>query len=112
MPDNIPAYGEGDTGEEAIADLKEALRGYIETFGLEDARSRLVTPQLRFLDCDLNELTGWVNFPTPRGKRCSGFFSGKASSTLASSSETRPMVKVFCFPPWTRKITRKLSFRS
>jgi predicted RNase H-like HicB family nuclease len=36
LPD-IPAYGEGETEEEAIADLREALRGYIETFGLDDA---------------------------------------------------------------------------
>lgn len=28
LPD-IPAYGEGDSPEEAIADLREALRGYI-----------------------------------------------------------------------------------
>jgi predicted RNase H-like HicB family nuclease len=39
VPD-IPAYGEGETEEEAIADLKEALRGYIETFGLDDALAR------------------------------------------------------------------------
>jgi predicted RNase H-like HicB family nuclease len=36
LPD-IPAYGEGETEEEAIADLKEAIQGYIEAFGLEDA---------------------------------------------------------------------------
>lgn len=36
VPD-IPAYGEGDTQDETIADLREALRGYIETFGLDDA---------------------------------------------------------------------------
>jgi predicted RNase H-like HicB family nuclease len=36
VPD-IPAYGEGRTEEEAIADLREALRAYVETFGLEDA---------------------------------------------------------------------------
>jgi predicted RNase H-like HicB family nuclease len=40
VPD-IPAYGEGETEEEAIADLKEALEGYIATFGLEDALARL-----------------------------------------------------------------------
>jgi predicted RNase H-like HicB family nuclease len=40
MPD-IPAYGEGETEEAAIADLKEAVRGYIETFGLDDALSRV-----------------------------------------------------------------------
>jgi predicted RNase H-like HicB family nuclease len=33
LPD-IPAYGEGETEQEAIEDLKEAVRGYIETFGL------------------------------------------------------------------------------
>lgn len=42
VPD-IPAYGEGETEEEAVADLKEALQGYIETFGLADALSRLCT---------------------------------------------------------------------
>lgn len=36
VPD-IPTYGEGETEEEAIADLKEALQAYIEAFGLEDA---------------------------------------------------------------------------
>jgi predicted RNase H-like HicB family nuclease len=29
VPD-IPAYGEGETEEEAIADLKEALAAYVE----------------------------------------------------------------------------------
>jgi len=37
VPD-IPAYGEGETEEQAIADLKEALQGYIETFGLNYVR--------------------------------------------------------------------------
>ena len=37
----IPAYGEGATEEQAIADLLEALRGYIQTFGLDDAISRI-----------------------------------------------------------------------
>jgi predicted RNase H-like HicB family nuclease len=56
VPD-IPAYGEGETEEEAIADLKEALQGYIATFGLEDALARLNTPSLRFIDWNLAELT-------------------------------------------------------
>ncbi len=56
VPD-IPAYGEGETEEEAIADLKEALEGYIDAFGLEDALARLSTPTLRFLDWNLAELT-------------------------------------------------------
>lgn len=56
LPD-IPAYGEGDTEEQAIADLRQALKGYVETFGLEDAMQRLVTPQLRPVDWNLEGLT-------------------------------------------------------
>ena len=55
LPD-IPAYGEGETENEAIEDLQEALRGYIETFGLDDALSRLTQPALRTIDMDLTEL--------------------------------------------------------
>jgi predicted RNase H-like HicB family nuclease len=53
---DIPAYGEGETEDEAIADLKEAIRGYIEAFGLEDALARLSKPGIRQLDWDLAEL--------------------------------------------------------
>ena len=57
VPD-IPAYGEGDTEEEAIADLKEALQAYIEAFGLEDALMRINAPSaLHRLDWDLQSLT-------------------------------------------------------
>jgi predicted RNase H-like HicB family nuclease len=55
LPD-IPAYGEGETEDAAIADLKEAIRGYIETFGLEDALERISRPALREIDLDLAEL--------------------------------------------------------
>ncbi len=57
VPD-IPAYGEGGTEEEAIADLIEALRGYTEAFGLDDALARL-NPEIsvRKIDLDLVELT-------------------------------------------------------
>ncbi len=55
LPD-VPAYGEGETEDAAIADLKEALRGYIETFGLEDALSRLASPSIRTIDLELAEL--------------------------------------------------------
>ena len=55
IPD-IPAYGEGETEDEAIADLQEALRGYIETFGLADALGRISNPTIRHLDWDLAEL--------------------------------------------------------
>ena len=57
VPD-IPAYGEGETEDEAIADLKRALRGYIETFGLEDAMSRVTSPVLRHIDIELADLAG------------------------------------------------------
>lgn len=55
VPD-IPAYGEGKTEAQAIADLKDALIGYIETFGVEDAVSHLTKPALRELDWDLAKL--------------------------------------------------------
>lgn len=55
LPD-IPAYGEGETEQEAIDDLKEAVRGYIETFGLEDALARVSQPALRTIELDLAEL--------------------------------------------------------
>lgn len=55
LPD-IPAYGEGETEEAAIADLREALRGYIEAFGLDDALSRLCKPSVRQIEWDLTEL--------------------------------------------------------
>lgn len=56
IPD-IPAYGEGQTEEEAIADLKDAVRGYIEAFGLDDTLARVSTPAIRHLDWNLAELT-------------------------------------------------------
>jgi len=41
VPD-IPAYGEGETEEEAITDLREAICGYIEVFGLDDAVAQII----------------------------------------------------------------------
>jgi len=56
IPD-LPAYGEGQTEEEAIADLREAIRGYIEAYGVEDALSRINTSlEIRQVDWDLAEL--------------------------------------------------------
>ena len=56
VPD-IPAYGEGDTEEEAIGDLKQALCAYVEAFGLDDAMARLNPPSsLRRLDLELEDL--------------------------------------------------------
>ena len=55
VPD-IPAYGEGDTEEEAIADLKQALAGYIETYGLDDALARMSAPAIHFVEWDLSML--------------------------------------------------------
>lgn len=56
---HIPAYGEGETKEKALADLREALTGYIEAFGLEDALQRLSTPiSVQHLDVSLAEFAG------------------------------------------------------
>jgi predicted RNase H-like HicB family nuclease len=56
VPD-IPAYGEGETEDAAIADLKEALRGYVETFGIDDAMQRLNSPiTIRLIEMDLTDL--------------------------------------------------------
>jgi predicted RNase H-like HicB family nuclease len=54
VPD-IPAYGEGASEAEAIEDLREALRAYVEAFGLDDALTRLNPPSsLRQLDIELD----------------------------------------------------------
>lgn len=55
IPD-IPAYGEGETEDQALADLREAVTAYIEAFGLDDAISRMCSPKLRETDWDLREL--------------------------------------------------------
>ncbi len=55
LPD-IPAYGEGETEEAAIADLREAIRGYIEAFGLDDALARVSAPSVRQIEWDLAEI--------------------------------------------------------
>jgi len=58
LPD-IPAYGEGGTVDEAIDDLNDALRGYIEAFGIDDALARVKSPSaLRELDVELTALVG------------------------------------------------------
>ena len=58
IPD-IPAYGEGATEEEAIADLKEGLLCFIEARGLPEALSRLNCPTaIRRVDADLSEFVG------------------------------------------------------
>jgi hypothetical protein len=61
VPD-IPAYGEGDYGEgdteeAAIADLRDAVRAYIEAFGLDAALSRVSAPSaIRQVNWDLAEI--------------------------------------------------------
>lgn len=52
VPD-IPAFGEGNTEEQAIADLHEALQAYIESFGLDDALS-LVVDKISVRQVDIN----------------------------------------------------------
>jgi predicted RNase H-like HicB family nuclease len=55
VPD-IPGCGEGETEAEAIEDLKEALRLYIEVRGLDKALS-LIRPQAQVRELDLTEVT-------------------------------------------------------
>jgi predicted RNase H-like HicB family nuclease len=56
VPD-IPEYGEGETEEKAVADLREALAAYVEAFGLDEATTRLNPPSsLRQLDLELKDL--------------------------------------------------------
>jgi len=57
VPD-IPAYAEGDTEEQAIADLREAQVAYVEAFGIDDdAMARVNSPSsLRRLDVELADL--------------------------------------------------------
>lgn len=57
IPD-VPAYGEGETEEAAIADLQEALRGYAEAFGVEDLQKRMhFVSDVRRAKLDLSTLT-------------------------------------------------------
>ena len=56
LPD-IPAYGEGETEDAAIADLKVALRGYTAEFGLAEALARATSPiEMRTIQWNLAEL--------------------------------------------------------
>ncbi len=55
VPD-IPGCGEGETQAEAIADLKESLRAYIEARGIEKALS-CIRPRAQVLELDLTEVT-------------------------------------------------------
>ena len=55
LPD-IPAYGEGETADDAIADLKVALHGYIAEFGLDEALARASSPiEVRTMQWNLAE---------------------------------------------------------
>lgn len=56
VPD-IPGCGEGETVAEAIADLKESLRAYIEARGIDKALSYL-RPRAEVRELDLTEVTG------------------------------------------------------
>ena len=68
VPD-IPAYGEGVTEEEALADLREAVAAYVAAFGMEDALAR-VNPPIALRDFDLelqNPLLAYVAPPVGSG---------------------------------------------
>ena len=56
VPD-IPGCGEGKTEVEAIEDLKEALRLYIEVRGIDRAMA-LIRPQPEVRELDLSKLAG------------------------------------------------------
>ena len=51
----IPAYGEGETEDAAVADLRLAVAAYVSAFGVADALSRATHPALRTLDVSLEE---------------------------------------------------------
>ena len=54
VPD-IPAYGEGETPEEAMADLQDGLRAFVEEFGIDEALARVNPPNaLRQMDLELD----------------------------------------------------------
>ena len=55
LPD-LPAYGEGETEDDAINDLKNAVRAYIDVYGCDDAMACVVIPTVRELDWDLAEI--------------------------------------------------------
>lgn len=55
VPD-IPGCGEGATEEEAITDLMESLRAYIDVRGVEKARS-LIRPVKEIRQVDLGDLS-------------------------------------------------------
>jgi predicted RNase H-like HicB family nuclease len=66
IPD-IPAYGEGSTEEEALDDLQEALRTYVEAFGLDDALARVNSPiALRVFEIELDSQSV-PKLPRPTG---------------------------------------------
>ena len=56
---NIPAYGEGETDKEAIADLKEGLLCFIEEYGIEEALTYVsAAPTIRRMPVGLSEFVG------------------------------------------------------
>lgn len=53
----VPAYGEGDTEEEAIVDLKEGLALFVEEFGLQETMDRILgVERVYFVDWNLEDL--------------------------------------------------------
>lgn len=53
----IPAYGEGESEEAAIADLKEGVGAYVSAFGMDDALAHITSPAVRTLDVTLEEFS-------------------------------------------------------
>ena len=54
----IPVYGEGETEDAAIANLKDGIAAYVAEFGIENALERMSVPtKLRRIEASLEEFS-------------------------------------------------------
>ena len=89
VPD-IPAYGEGETEESAIEDMKEAIRAYIDTFGLDATLGKIRVPALKEIDLDFNELAGGQATASRRSGDDSIYFWNGAAGFRSGPSSRQP----------------------
>jgi len=52
----VSAYGEGETEELAISDLRDALIAYVAEFGIENMLTQVIHPRLRMMAWNPAEL--------------------------------------------------------
>ena len=70
--------------KKALADLKEAIQGYVETFGLEDALARVNSPvSVRQIEWNLSE-SRLAKLPRATGKEMVRFLEQPDSSCCGS----------------------------